>query len=515
MLTSFVLVAGVIVAQGAVDPAQHTPARAGAGGVAFCVYPDKPMGAPGVLRAVTTVPESEPNGTLGSSDPTGLSYASPDVDMTGSNVGDEDDYFSIDLAQGDILGVACIGSFGSGGLDPQITLYNGSGTFIKLNDDGATFYPSGSPMPLISIAQDSAMTFVAPADGTYHILVEPFPQGGSPSSGTYTLQLRLRRNVFESQSPGVKQIIFADFDGETIPARDLFGGAQTKVSASLSPLGDFLGDWGLSAGDEDAVIDAILAEMVATFDFVGGANPQFQYELRNSRDHADPFGVESHVTRVIIGGTSQELGIDTIGIAESIDPGNFATSETGVLLLDELSDTKPISGISLNNVPRAAGVSLIDLIGVAVGKIASHEVGHTLGNWHTDPNNSLTCVMDSGGASTLLAFRKNYYEVGNDGTFGSFDDNTSEFYPDAYFANEGVAASPSVESTTARTAYAMSGLSPVACPEDLNDDGQVDGSDLGLFLSNWGNPGQTDLDASGSTDGADLGLFLSAWGACP
>ncbi|MFG0256826.1 MAG: hypothetical protein ACF8GE_02885 [Phycisphaerales bacterium JB043] len=47
---------------------------------------------------------------------------------------------------------------------------------------------------------------------------------------------------------------------------------------------------------------------------------------------------------------------------------------------------------------------------------------------------------------------------------------------------------------------------------DLNMDGIVDGSDLGLLLGNWGNPGNSDLNSDGDTNGADLGLLLSEWG---
>jgi adhesin HecA-like repeat protein len=46
---------------------------------------------------------------------------------------------------------------------------------------------------------------------------------------------------------------------------------------------------------------------------------------------------------------------------------------------------------------------------------------------------------------------------------------------------------------------------------DLNDDGVVDGADLGLLLASWGTPGPGDLDGSGEVDGADLGLLLSSW----
>lgn len=47
---------------------------------------------------------------------------------------------------------------------------------------------------------------------------------------------------------------------------------------------------------------------------------------------------------------------------------------------------------------------------------------------------------------------------------------------------------------------------------DFNCDGVVDGADLGMLLSGWGQPGQTDLSGDGTTDGADLGMLLSLWG---
>lgn len=46
---------------------------------------------------------------------------------------------------------------------------------------------------------------------------------------------------------------------------------------------------------------------------------------------------------------------------------------------------------------------------------------------------------------------------------------------------------------------------------DLNGDGVVNGADLGLMLSGWGQPGPTDLNNDGTTNGADLGLQLSHW----
>lgn len=52
------------------------------------------------------------------------------------------------------------------------------------------------------------------------------------------------------------------------------------------------------------------------------------------------------------------------------------------------------------------------------------------------------------------------------------------------------------------------------CPEDLNNDGIINGADLDLLLGGWGTD-QYDVDGNGNgIDGRDLGLILAAWGKC-
>ncbi len=54
-----------------------------------------------------------------------------------------------------------------------------------------------------------------------------------------------------------------------------------------------------------------------------------------------------------------------------------------------------------------------------------------------------------------------------------------------------------------------------ACAADIDGSRIVDGADLGMLLSNWGDHGGAgDLDRNGIINGADLGLLLAAWGAC-
>lgn len=54
-----------------------------------------------------------------------------------------------------------------------------------------------------------------------------------------------------------------------------------------------------------------------------------------------------------------------------------------------------------------------------------------------------------------------------------------------------------------------------ACTGDLDGDGSVGGSDLGLLLGAWDLAGPGDLDGDGIVSGADLGLLLGQWGPCP
>lgn len=56
----------------------------------------------------------------------------------------------------------------------------------------------------------------------------------------------------------------------------------------------------------------------------------------------------------------------------------------------------------------------------------------------------------------------------------------------------------------------------VSCIGDLNSDGLVDGTDLGILLGDWGACPNCPADLNGDcvVDGTDLGILLSAWGPC-
>lgn len=54
------------------------------------------------------------------------------------------------------------------------------------------------------------------------------------------------------------------------------------------------------------------------------------------------------------------------------------------------------------------------------------------------------------------------------------------------------------------------------CPADLNDDGVVNGLDLGIFFVAWGSCAEcrADFNGDGEVNGLDLGIFFVAWGIC-
>ncbi len=55
-----------------------------------------------------------------------------------------------------------------------------------------------------------------------------------------------------------------------------------------------------------------------------------------------------------------------------------------------------------------------------------------------------------------------------------------------------------------------------ACAADISDDGQVNSSDLGTLLAEWGNSAsEADLNDDGIVNSSDLGVLLASWGLCP
>ncbi len=352
----------------------------------------------------------------------------------------ETDYYSFDLRAGDVVGAS------SSGGAIRLELYDSNSSLVMGSSQDVSFIaPAVSGLPG---GGNATVSHVAPADGRYAL--------GVIAGSDYVVDLRVFRPAKE-RTGNATQAIFVDFDGAALNTATL-GGPPNEVS--LSPLSSFLPAWGLSPTDEDAVIDAILSTVEETLshdlrsdggngDRDAGDGPgAFDIEILNSRDHADPWG-DPYVSRLVVGGTIDEFGLDTIGLAQSIDVGDFESEESAVILLDLLSGTGPFPEpeVDLKNIPRDPGATIIDLIGVAVGNITAHEAGHFFANFHTDQFNSDANIMDQGGnlAGTI--------GLGPDGIFGTPDDVDVDFGPDEFVPNEGFAGT---EDTLQQISFGLS-----------------------------------------------------------
>lgn len=333
------------------------------------------------------------------------------------------DYFgtsrlTFQLNKGDIFGASVVGP------TSLLSLSDKTGLERQGSTQDATFiHPAASPLP----SGDVALSHTVDTTGNFTLDLV------SIAAGDFTISLRAFKNPLLFGDRGDVQTIFIDFDGADVDVGAVFFGIPPGLFVrTLSPLSAFLPGWGLTPADEDDVIDAIMAHvhesLVADIDRMG-REPTFDIVLLNSRDHDDP-GNAPNTSRIVVGGTIPELLISTIGIAESIDVGNFETSETAVVLLDLLS-APPTNPNSLNQYPRAPGVSIVEVIGAGVGNITAHEAGHFLGNWHTDQFNDSPNIQDQGGNLANLV------GVGPDGIFGTADDVDVDFGRDVFVPNEG------------------------------------------------------------------------------
>ena len=345
------------------------------------------------------------------------------------------DIYRVDLLKGDVLGVAVDNTA------TAVEVVDAAGNLVMASAANLSFIlPEESPFH--DLEGNASSILVIPSTGLYYINVSGSAQG---EGATYMLRAKVARPALEQGLVPQKQKLFIDFDGADINANLLF--QDGSFFAQLSPMRDFLNNWGLTLDDEDELIDAILSVMEKQLKTELQENSgisKVDLEILNSRDHADVFGDEN-VSRIIIGGTADEIGFFTIGIAESIDPGNYATQETAVVLLDVLS-APSFDFNSLNFFEVEQGSSKINFIARAVGSVASHEAGHFFSSFHTDNSNETANIMDEGGNLPQIL------GLNNAGKYEDGFEPLIQLTADEYSLFEGFSG---VEDTMISTAYGL------------------------------------------------------------
>jgi hypothetical protein len=352
-----------------------------------------------------------------------LGHLSPSLDTA------DVDIYRFELRAGDVFAAKVHGA------GRRLSIIDPAGVEVQGSaQDLSSLYPSSSPLPH---SANAIADHVASVSGTHYLAV-------TDGSGGYQADIQVHRPPLEREYR--PQTVFLDFDGAQVDV-GIFGVAPGK--RTLSPLRAFLDRWGLSTADEPALIRQIVAtvrENLIEDVLARGNNPGARLIIRSSQDDQDTFGREN-VSRVVIGGSTAEAGFTTVGIAQSIDPGNFAHEETALVLLDFLSQPAG-PGFSLNTYLTPES-DRITFIGRAIGNVAAHEIGHYLGSWHTDPLNATVNLMDAGGAGFI-----GFFGVGPDGVGGTADDTDNDLTAaDVYRPSEGFTG---IEDALNRTAFALS-----------------------------------------------------------
>lgn len=340
----------------------------------------------------------------------------------------------VKLRRGDVVGTSVSGQAS------RVTVQSWDSTVVTATSefDATFFYPANSPLPG---GGNAATAYVAERDGWYGVIVER-------GIGTY-------RNEIEVYRPGgerttAPQTIVLDFDGATVNPADFAGPPGV---ATLSPLKAFLARWGLTSADLPALARQITQTATENLraDLRDQGIPNLAVRVVNGLTDPDTFGA-ANVSRVVVGGTIAESGIPTIGIASAIDPGNYGREDSALVLLDVMSEKvagndRAVS--SVNYYLRPGVGNRVALVGRAIGNVVSHEVGHYIGNFHTDNSNSVVSLMDAGGRGYWRM-----YNTGPDWVLGTSDDGDTDFTTDRFSLNEPFFG---VEDTATVSAWAFSG----------------------------------------------------------
>ena len=413
------------------------------------------------------------------------------------------DTFAFDLKAGDILDISLNGAAGS-----MNVLYGDGSLWFGTDTNQGTPAPN-SPL----MTQGNAVAAqVVPEDGRYYLSVAP-----TVTATNYTAGLRVYRPVAEQLPIGAQQILFVDFDGAIYPGSVFGGGTFVPGTVRVPSLRESLPLLGIQENNEAALNDIItktmrtVEEQFQTIvsngnngDYDATGNPgEYGVQILNSRDHADP-GAHPLVTRVIIGGTTEDVEVDTIGLSSTLDVGNFKMDDIVFGVLDGVLDG--ITGaVEIDN-----SVGLSDAISAFLGLLVSHEAGHSFGMRHTTNANFFGTIMDEGGDFSQAI------GAGQDDIFGTVDDVPVEFADDRFSLNEGLFGTARTPDQLANTLVVgtAGGTLQGRVFQDRNADGSSGSGDPGLggvtVFADADGDGQLDTLEQSATTAADGTFSINA-----
>ncbi|MEM6805833.1 MAG: T9SS type A sorting domain-containing protein [Bacteroidota bacterium] len=346
------------------------------------------------------------------------------------------DFYKVHLEKGDVVGAA----LDIPGGNPSIQIFNSKGELEKGVNGFGSFADPASPLP---INGNGAIDYIIERNDDYTIGVGGF--------GDYKLTVGVYPSEFEREK-GRVQLLWIDYNGGPVDKAPWFG---VSVVTDHSPFRDFLPNLGLPSAPADVrritskitaeVRDNVYTELdrtnlnrnlgVVVLGNDGTGAPTI-FDALVASGSFSLFGITFEVSELEVSGTTNEALINTIGIASTIDPGNYSVNDVALVLLDVL--TAPATGISanfsftLNDILLAPGVTKEDMVTTVLGNIVAHEGGHYIGNWHTDGFSNIQSIMDEGPGGLF-----NLAGIGPSGIFGGADATDVGFnVTDAYSPTE-------------------------------------------------------------------------------
>ena len=418
------------------------------------------------------------------------------------------DYVEVELQAGDVLAISSESPFSVAleasleTIDGEVMISSTAEIFRTFGVTATYLYPDSSPFS--SIFGNIHAPYVIDQDGTYRIAF----RGTAPVD--YSMDLRVLRPGLETATAPnpVAQVIYLNMgevsliytpDGDALlapPMRvnpSVFDEFLPNREIDITPFYSFL--------NQLFELDTELPVRVAEFnfartlmrDYVASHLPGNVQVVIGERVDAD----DENSAEILIGGTIAETRLNTIGISETIDPGNFEVHEQAIVLLDTLANYIPtvdvfsvqtgdpdIDGAEADRQYRNMVIKLI-------GNIVVHEAGHFLGNFHTDNGNSVYNIMDQGG------FIEDILGLGPDDQYNTIDDFDPVFLTDV-FADE--IFSDGFENSEAVVRFGVNAGAPDVNLSNLYVDYEAAYSGLGTIDSPFDNTGRAvnRLDAGGT-----------------
>lgn len=389
---------------------------------------------------------------------------------TARTLGDTD-YFSFDLNKGDIIDGRLTTVSGNIAI---LSFYGPSGEELMLSTGQNTFPAPNSTTPRF-IDGTANFTYIVDAPGRYAIRI-------GDQINQYSLNLRGYRAKAESQPAGQQPVLYLDFTG------GLFNPNIVNLPPTvgrLTPMRNALGAIGLTAADEGRVIDEITNRVRAKFNAVGltgtngffpssGSPGDFGLVVTNSKDNPQVVG-QPNVTRIYLGANNPTAfggPAGLLGIAQSVDVGNFDLAENALVFLnDMLADAAAL--------PKGGNATTMQAFAELVATVIAHEAGHTYGGVHQDPNNNVFGIMDQFYVPATTS------GTGPDGLFGTPDDTPLQFNKDEFAPTIGMAFGGGVSNTIANMAFGLAtsrqnGLVTGAVYNDRNRNGVLGAGEEGL-----------------------------------